>query len=353
MDLTFKDEEVLNLQSDFYLLEKKDKKYLQEYLNHIMYDLICGMKKGDVSYIKETYCHIVTLIEYAIWNSKAIFFLSAADASEEAIDNAVRLLLERYMDSIEGDKGFYDRFGEMAGISEQDLRMFCHKSFGEYVKNAVLSVKQDFPDFLEKRSGLEDLEKERKEIVVEGEFGEDSKKAIEIALNYIGNKINIEKCIFAVQMIYENFHEEGDASAYKYIEGVLFRLYELKYYMLPSDSNVDRLKYTTDDDYYTQCNHKYKATWDTEAAIKIFEKAEQHLKKEEYAQSAEWLQPDGVFNLGCSIKLGELIEKNEEIGTTLMQSVKMLDNEEVKEFVQGVAREIVGALEKAVYNIPL
>lgn len=72
-----------------------------------------------------------------------------------------------------------------------------------------------------------------------------------------------------------------------------------------------------------------------------------------YARSAERLQPNGVFNLGRSIKLGELIEKNEEIGTTLMESVKMLDNEEIKEFVQGVAREIVGALEKAVYNIPL
>ncbi len=55
MELTFKDEEVLNLQSGFYLLEKKDKKYLQEYLNHIMYDLICGMKNGNVSYMKETY----------------------------------------------------------------------------------------------------------------------------------------------------------------------------------------------------------------------------------------------------------------------------------------------------------
>ena len=215
---------------------------------------------------------IVTLIEYAIWNSKAIFFLSATDASEQVIDNAVRLLLDRYMDSIEGDKGFYDRFGEMAGVSELDLRMFCHKSFGEYIKNAVLSLKQDFPDFLEKSSGLEDLEKERKKIVVEGKFEEDSKEAIEIALNYIGNEINIEKCIFAVRMIYENFHEEGDASAYKYIEGVLFRLYELKYYMLPSDSNVDRLKYTTDDDYYTKCNQRYKSTWNTQTAIKIFER---------------------------------------------------------------------------------
>ena len=32
MDITFKDEEILNLQSNFYLLEKK---YLQEYLNRI------------------------------------------------------------------------------------------------------------------------------------------------------------------------------------------------------------------------------------------------------------------------------------------------------------------------------
>ena len=72
-----------------------------------------------------------------------------------------------------------------------------------------------------------------------------------------------------------------------------------------------------------------------------------------YARSAEQLQPDGIFNLGRSIKLGELIEKNEEIGTTLMKSINMLGNEEVKEFVQRIAKEVVGALEKMVYNIPI
>ncbi len=61
---------------------------------------------------------------------------------------------------------------------------------------------------------------------------------------------NIEKCIFVVRMVYENLQGDNSESAYRYIEGILFWLYELKYYTIPLDSDVDWLKYTTDDSYY-------------------------------------------------------------------------------------------------------
>lgn len=432
MEITFTNDEVLNLQSDFYLLAKEDKKYLQEYLNRIMYDMICGMKNEDIFYTKGTYCHIVTLIEYAIWKSRAIFLLFAAKASEEAIDNMVLLLLNRYMDSIEGDKGFYGRFEEIIGIPEQDLRMLCHESFWDNVKNTLLFVRQDFPDFLEKSDDLKDFAEQNDCIVFEGELDEGNKKAIENVLNYIGVENDVESCICIVRKVYENLNEDCFVPAYRYIEGVLFRLYELEYFVLPLDADVNWLKYITEDSCYLKYKKIYKNLWDMERALKIFEMAEEYLKKEEYAEaakcykkaallgnidsqfeyavsvyqgegceadalesafwhwiaagngneksmmnlgvfyregsgvkqslsqmtywyarSAERLQPDGIFNLGCSIKLGELVEKSEEIGTALMKSIKVLHNEKIKEFVQGIAREIIDALKDIVYNIPL
>ncbi|MBR1740334.1 MAG: sel1 repeat family protein [Lachnospiraceae bacterium] len=70
-----------------------------------------------------------------------------------------------------------------------------------------------------------------------------------------------------------------------------------------------------------------------------------------YAKSASTLKnPVAVYNLGLSLKHEEVVEGMGKIGQILIDSSDYMDSEEVQRFVYETSCQIMGALEKLVYN---
>lgn len=135
---------------DFYKnFEGDDKQHLQEYLNRIIYDLICAMKANDGEYVQSVYNHVITLIEFAVRQSAPVVQMTYEEHTDEELDHLVKRFLYHYLDKIEGDEGFYERLGKCAGIDEKMHRQACHKAFWRNIDNSIASVQKDFPDFME------------------------------------------------------------------------------------------------------------------------------------------------------------------------------------------------------------
>lgn len=148
-------EQIVPLNSDFYsTMEKEDRGYLQEYLNRIMYDLICAKRAGDGEYVLSTYIHVVTLIELAVRVSEPVGHMSMYEEhTDEELDMLVKRFLYHYLDAI-GDDEFYDQMGKCAGVDEKKCRKECHELFWQNAKNSILSVQKDFPDFMQESMGM-------------------------------------------------------------------------------------------------------------------------------------------------------------------------------------------------------
>ncbi len=102
-------EKVIPINSDFYpQLGADDRLHLQEYLNRIMYDMICGIKDGNGKYALATYNHVVTLIEFAVRQCQPIVQMIYEEHSEKEFDLLATRFLYHYLDSIEGEEGFYE-----------------------------------------------------------------------------------------------------------------------------------------------------------------------------------------------------------------------------------------------------
>lgn len=143
-------ERIVPINSDFYTnFEGDDKLHLQEYLNRIRYDIICGMKAGDGGYVLSTWIHVITLIEFAVRMSEPVVKLTFEKDKQDELELLVTRFLYAYIDNIEGDKGFYDSLGECAGIDWRKHRQACHKVFWSNLDNSIASVQKDYPDFME------------------------------------------------------------------------------------------------------------------------------------------------------------------------------------------------------------
>lgn len=151
--VSFDEEQIFNINSDFYLFSEQDKVYLQKYLNDIMYDLVCAMKDCEHSentvsderrrYLITTYCHIVTIIDFAAAGS-----IPVQQEKEETKQQELMLLIAQlYLDHI-GNKEFYTKLSTLTGIDDKDFRQSCHMNFQENIVNTIFSIWQDYPDFL-------------------------------------------------------------------------------------------------------------------------------------------------------------------------------------------------------------
>lgn len=113
-----------------------------------MYDLFSGIENDLGDYVLSTYNHVITLIEFAIRQCKPVVKLTFEEHTEEELELLVKRCLYYYLDSIEGESGFYDKIGECAGVDEKQHRQNCHKRFWKNVDNSIASVQKDFPDFM-------------------------------------------------------------------------------------------------------------------------------------------------------------------------------------------------------------
>lgn len=147
-------EQIVPVKSDFYsVMEEEDRGYLQEYLNRIMYDLVCAKEAGDGEYVLSTYIHVVTLIELAVRVCEPVDHVSMYEEhTEDEIDMLVKRFLYHYLDAI-GDDKFYGEVGECVGVDEKKCRRECHEMFWQNAKNSILSVRKDYPRFMEDSMG--------------------------------------------------------------------------------------------------------------------------------------------------------------------------------------------------------
>lgn len=135
---------------DFYMdFEEDDKQHLQEYLNLVMYDMICAMEADDGEYALSAYNHVITLIEFAVRTSRPVVQMTYKEHTDGELEHLVKRFLYHYLDRIEGDEGFYERLGKCAGVDEKKYRQACHKAFWRNIDHSIASVQKDFPDFME------------------------------------------------------------------------------------------------------------------------------------------------------------------------------------------------------------
>lgn len=143
-------EYIVPVNSDFYEgVEESDRKYLQEYLGRIMYDMICAEMDNAWEYALSTYNHVITLVEMAVRASKPVLKIICDEYDMKMLDLLVRRMLYHYLDSIEGNDGFYDRLEKGAGVDIKKHRKECHEMFFNNMDNSIASVQKDFPEFME------------------------------------------------------------------------------------------------------------------------------------------------------------------------------------------------------------
>jgi len=141
---------IVPVNSDFYSqLEADDRRYLQEYIGRLMYDMVCGISNNNGAYASKTYIHVITLLEFAMRSSEPIWEITCREHDNKELDLLVRRFLYHYLDSIEGDDDFYKKLEKCAGIDEKIYRKECHKEFWNNIDNSVASVQRDFPAFME------------------------------------------------------------------------------------------------------------------------------------------------------------------------------------------------------------
>lgn len=422
--LEFTEEEMFNLCSDFYILHEKEKSYMQKYLNSIMYDLICAIKEcenrgGAITedlkqYITSTYCHIITLIDFAAFHS-----LPAMLAETAAVKKDVSVTLtELYLNHI-GEPEFYDNLAQLTGISDEDFRLLCHEQYEENLKNTLLSIRKDFPDFLTGEHG--------KEL-----YQMDIKQVNQITINGFLSRVtdDVENNITDCRSQYENINNDMFEESKQRLEVFLFRLYEFKYYVLPNHKDVSCHDFLTNDDYYKELMTKIQENLDAEAGLLYCMQALEYIKTKNYDEAGKlffksalcgnrggqfnygvtvsngegceadslegafwyWMAakngnaqgmmnlgiayrngsgvkesgdqmlywyaraaatltvPEAVYNLGLSLKHEEVLDGNVKAGLMLIQASEELEEEAASEFVIHVTSRIISILSPYVYN---
>lgn len=151
--ISISSEKLMDLSSDFYLLSKEDKDYVKKYFSHLIYDLAavvsdCNDSEGGVTesakaYIISTYVHINTLLLFMALNSAPV-----EQAEDDMKRDIVILIVNSYLDAI-GDAEFYNKLAIYTGIEDANFRKLCIKKYSDNIENTLLSVKNDFPEFLE------------------------------------------------------------------------------------------------------------------------------------------------------------------------------------------------------------
>lgn len=211
--------QILNLNSDFYLLKKADKEYLRQYINTLMYDIIAGIDHQDKPYVISSYEYLVTLVEYAVRQSTPASELRKGKIDFKKLEELIISLLNYYMDELEGDEPFYQKIEKLTGIPEQEMRKSSHKNYWKRLNNAILSVRKDFPDFLKEVCNLEEGNDKLAYL---------NEMSIQTAVNCLEE--DLEQSIYLVRELYENIKNDYFLCAKRRMEIILFRLNVLKYY---------------------------------------------------------------------------------------------------------------------------
>lgn len=162
-------QKALDLTSDFYILYPRDKEFLSKYYHSLVNDLqsvmldveslmntvsdllsegktvdmdleSLTMKKRD--YAIKTITHMVTLVDFA-----ASYSVPVRNTSDEKQMRAkIYEIAEWFIDQL-GDDFWMDVYDNLA-IDIEELVPVCHRCFGRNIENTLLSVRKDFPDFL-------------------------------------------------------------------------------------------------------------------------------------------------------------------------------------------------------------
>ncbi len=352
---------IINLKSDFYQLESKDKRFLQEYINLVMYDMIAGMDHQDSSYVQSSYNYLVTLIEFAIRQSAPVVELSRKDFEEEELEDLVVSMLDYYMDGIEGDDPFYKNLEQLTGVPEKQMRKMAHQNFWNMVQNAILSVRKDFPDFLEENDSgetndfndTEDLDEPDELDALDELDDSDSPEDAHIPQNP-GDKIdylnqisvqtaenclseNLDKSLELIRQLYDNIRNDGFLLAKRRMEIMLFRLNVLKYYGVSEriGQQVDHRLYCMQTDegaiYRLDVIKKLDQSFDRKQGQKSCETGMRLYHEGNHEKAAGYLKesalqgnPDGAFCYGSMLSEGIGCEKDAFTGAFwLWQAAQM------------------------------
>lgn len=307
-------DKILNLNSDFYDLDSKDKKALQKYINHLMYDIIAGLHDRLEEYVMSSYFNLVTLIEFAIRQSVPVLAFNG-NHSDPHRDDLIVSMLNYYMDGIEGDSAFYKEIENLTGLSEKRMREVVHQDFKQNVENAILSVRQDFPDFLEEEV------KPRKAMAEEEVIEYANQMMLQKAEICITKDLN--RSFAMVKEMYDNIQSKGFLMAKRRMESMLFRLSVLKYYNVSERiGSVYNKLYCMQTEkaaaYRMEVIRLLDQSFDRARGRKLFEAGKQSYECGDYEQALDYYKKsalcgdaEGACNLSYMLSEGKECQKDE------------------------------------------
>lgn len=349
---------IINLQSDFYQLEDKDKRSLQEYINLLMYDMIAGMKHQDSSYVQSSYNHLVTLIEFAIRQSAPAAELSRKDFRSEKLEDLVVSMLDCYMDRIEGDTSFYKELEQLTAIPEKQMRKIAHQNFWDNIQNSVLSVRQDFPDFLEENDAaelkvfhdaenmddlynLDDTEDLKNPDILQNpgdKIAYLNQISVQTAENCLSE--NLDKSLELIRQLYDNIRNDGFLLAKRRMEIMLFRLNVLKYYDVPGRiGEVDHRLYCVQTEegaaYRLGVIKKLDQSFDREKGQRFYKAGQSLYKEEQYEKAADAFfesilqgNAQGAYQYGAMLSAGKGCGRDEFLGSFWLWQASQMGSSE-------------------------